>query len=75
MAHHGTNLLVSTDPWYRGIALKYGPDGGVFLSDWCEDGECIAGNHRTSGRIYKIVYGKPQPVRPGPEQEKQCRVG
>ena len=63
VAQHGANLLVSTDDWLRGISLKYGPDGGVYLNDWCEGGECKAGNHRTSGRIYKIVFGKTQPVR------------
>ena len=63
LAKHGDNLLVSTDEWLRGISLKYGPDGGVYLTDWCENGECHAGNHRTSGRIYKIVFGKTQPIR------------
>ena len=24
----------------RGLAIQYGPDGGVYVSDWCDTGEC-----------------------------------
>jgi putative membrane-bound dehydrogenase-like protein len=61
---HGPDFLFAHDPWFRGIDLKYGPDGGVYLSDWCDLGECHDhdGVHRTSGRIYKVTYGKaPRP--------------
>ena len=58
---HGTDFLKTTDPWFRGIDLTGASDGGVFLSDWSDTGECHEsdGVHRTSGRIYKIVYGTP----------------
>ena len=51
------------DPWFRGIDLIAAPDGGVFVSDWSDAGECHDqdGIHRTSGRIYKISYGPPAP--------------
>ena len=51
------------DPWFRGMDLITGPDGGVFIADWSDTGECHDhdGVHRTSGRIYKMTYGKPQP--------------
>ena len=54
----------SADPWFRGIDLLYGPDGGVFIADWSDTGECHDndGVHRSSGRIYKITHG--QPARP-----------
>jgi hypothetical protein len=44
------------DTWFRGIDLATGPDGGVFVLDWSDTGECHenTGVHRTSGRIYKI---------------------
>jgi len=44
-----------------GDELSYGPDGGVFVLDWSDTGECheYSGVHRTSGRIYKITYGQP----------------
>jgi putative membrane-bound dehydrogenase-like protein len=56
---HGPDFLRSTDPWFRCLNLKYGPDGGVYISDWCDVGECHDTHavHRTSGRIYKVTYG------------------
>ena len=47
------------DPWYRGIDISYGPDGGVFISDWTDTGDYHnrTGENRLSGRIYKITYG------------------
>jgi len=61
VAHHGQDLLITKDPWFRGIDLTYGPDGGVFLLDWSDTGECHERNgvHRTSGRIFKITAGNP----------------
>jgi putative heme-binding domain-containing protein len=62
VAHHGKDFLFANDPWFRGIAIDYGPDGGVYVSDWCDTGEChnyqVA--HATTGRIYKVVYGQPK---------------
>jgi putative membrane-bound dehydrogenase-like protein len=59
---HGPDFLRSADLWFRGLNLKYGPDGSVFVSDWSDVGECHDTNsvHRTSGRIYKIAYGAPK---------------
>lgn len=59
---HAPDFLRSEDPWFRGIDLLYGPDGGVFVADWSDIGECHDhdGIHRTSGRIYKVTYGKPK---------------
>ena len=49
------------------MELSYGPDGGVFVLDWSDTGECheSTGVHRTSGRIYKITYGEPKRVEVG----------
>lgn len=48
------------DPWFRGIDLLAAPDGGIFVSDWSDTGECHDhdGIHRSSGRIYKLTYGE-----------------
>jgi putative membrane-bound dehydrogenase-like protein len=64
VAHHGKDFLFANDPWFRGITIRYGPDGGVFVSDWCDTGECHNYDRidRTTGRIYKVTYGKPAPV-------------
>ena len=64
VARHAPDLLRANSDWFRGVELKYGPDGGVFVTDWTDLGECHDrdGIHRRSGRIYKLVHGKaPQP--------------
>lgn len=60
---HDRDFLQIGDPWFRGIDVIQGPDGGVFIADWSDTGECHDhdGVHRTSGRIYKITYGDPKP--------------
>ncbi len=62
VAKHDADFLTVGDPWFRGIDLIQGPDGGVFVSDWSDTGECHEndGVHRSSGRIYKITYGDPK---------------
>jgi len=66
VGHHGKDFLLANDPWFRGLNLEYGPDGGVFVSDWCDTGEChnYLSIDRTNGRMYKIVYGSVTPQHP-----------
>ncbi len=40
VANHGKDFMFANDPWFRGLAIKYGPDGGVFVTDWTDTGEC-----------------------------------
>ena len=56
---HAPDFMKAKDKWFRGIDLLTGPDGNVFVADWSDSGECHDndGVHRSSGRIYKIVYG------------------
>ncbi|MEX2027791.1 MAG: hypothetical protein WEH44_10820, partial [Pirellulaceae bacterium] len=60
--HHGEDLCFFGDEWFRGIDLIYGPDGGVYIADWTDVGECHEndGVHRTSGRIFKVVHEDPR---------------
>ncbi len=62
VARHGTDCFFFGDKWFRGLEIISGPDGGVFVLDWSDTGECheSTGVHRTSGRIYKITYGDPK---------------
>lgn len=55
---HEPDFLMANNRWFRGIDLLYGPDGGVYVADWADVGECHEndGVHRTSGRIYKVSY-------------------
>jgi putative membrane-bound dehydrogenase-like protein len=59
---HEPDILRAADPWFRGLELGYGPDGGVYVLDWSDAGECHehSGVHRTSGRIYKVTSGQAQ---------------
>ena len=62
VATHDDDFLLSDDPWFRAVSIEYGPDGDVYVTDWSDLGECHDrdGIHRTSGRIYKITWGKPR---------------
>ncbi len=61
---HADDFLFANDSWFRGLELKYGPDGAVYIIDWYDTGECHDREaHRTSGRIYKVAYGKPAAVK------------
>ncbi|MEM9645131.1 MAG: PVC-type heme-binding CxxCH protein, partial [Planctomycetota bacterium] len=61
VASHGKDLLRSTDPWFVGVTLAYGPAGEVFVSDWSDTGEChyTKNTRRETGRIYRVTYGNP----------------
>ncbi|HWL07025.1 MAG TPA: PVC-type heme-binding CxxCH protein [Planctomicrobium sp.] len=65
-ATHGPDMCFIADPWFRGMELLTGPDGGVYIADWSDTGECHDhdGVHRTSGRIYKLTYGTPDKIAP-----------
>jgi putative membrane-bound dehydrogenase-like protein len=65
VAHHGKDFLLARDSWFRGLSLLCGPDGGVFVSDWHDTGECHDYDRvEPCGRIFKVVYGKTAAVTP-----------
>lgn len=70
VASHAPDVMRSRDSWHVGVTLQYGPDGGVFVLDWSDTGEChhTKNTQRETGRIFKIVYG--QPVRSDIDLEK-----
>ena len=57
------DFMFANDPWFRGIAVKQGPNGELFVADWCDTGEChnydVADT--TNGRIHRITYGDVKP--------------
>ncbi len=63
-AKHGGDFLMANDPWFRSTVQLTAPDGGVFIADWSDLGECHDndGSYRSSGRIYKVTHGTPKPV-------------
>jgi putative membrane-bound dehydrogenase-like protein len=66
VARHEPDMLHAADPWMRGVEVTYGPDGSVMLVDWSDTGECHenTGVHRTSGRIFRVAFGRPEPRAP-----------
>ncbi len=67
VGHHGPDFLLANDHWFRGINLKYGPDGTVLLIDWYDKNACHRTNpeiwDRTNGRIYRVWYGERRATR------------
>jgi putative membrane-bound dehydrogenase-like protein len=63
VGRHEPDFIKFGDPWFRGVDLDYGPDGGVYVLDWSDTGECHGhdGVNRESGRIYKLTYEGPLP--------------
>jgi putative membrane-bound dehydrogenase-like protein len=63
VVHHGLDFLFAHDAWFRGVSLLSGPDGGVFVSDWHDTGECHNYDQvHACGRVFKVVFGSPKPV-------------
>jgi putative membrane-bound dehydrogenase-like protein len=56
------DFMLVKNPWFRGVDIKMGPEGAMYVADWSDNGECHDhdGVHRTSGRIYRIIYTKPE---------------
>jgi putative membrane-bound dehydrogenase-like protein len=69
VGRHGKDFLVANDRWFRGINLKYGPDGAVYLIDWYDKNACHRTQpeiwDRTSGRLYRV-----SPVTPAGSRRK-----
>lgn len=63
VAKHAPDFLFANDPWFRGLCVKLGPEGGLYVSDWTDTGECH--NYEvadiTNGRVYRVVSGSPKP--------------
>ena len=62
-ASHAPDVIRAADPWFVGVSLAYGPDGGVFVSDFSDTGEChhTRNTRKHTGRIFKVTFGKPKP--------------
>jgi putative membrane-bound dehydrogenase-like protein len=66
VAKHQPDFAPSGDPWFRGVCVKQGPDGSIYITDWSDTGECHnyddATIQRENGRIYKVTYGASEPT-------------
>ncbi|MCE9594300.1 MAG: DUF1080 domain-containing protein [Planctomycetes bacterium] len=66
IGEHRDDFVLANDAWFRGIAIKYGPDGAVYFSDWYDKQAChwteVERWDRTNGRLYRASYGKSKPA-------------
>lgn len=64
----GSGFVNSGDKWYRGLCLRTGPDGSVFVNDWYDQRPCHQLRPHdqdldfNTGRVYKISYGDPKRI-------------
>lgn len=58
VARHAPDFMHAGDSWFRGLVIKCGPEGALYVSDWSDTGECHDYDevHRTSGRIWRVTY-------------------
>ncbi|WP_153557446.1 PVC-type heme-binding CxxCH protein [Roseimaritima sediminicola] len=67
VGRHGKDFLFANDHWFRGINLRYGPDGSVYLIDWYDKNACHRATpeiwDRSNGRLYRVRYGDRRPVK------------
>jgi putative membrane-bound dehydrogenase-like protein len=65
-ARFGGEVVTTSDTWFRPVDMLVGPDGAVYVADWCDK----RANHvdpvdnwdRTKGRVYKIQTPGTKPV-------------
>jgi len=65
IASHGRDVIYANDAWFRGINLRYGPDGAVYLIDWYDPNACHRASpeiwDRTNGRLFRVRHGEIRP--------------
>ncbi|MCF3649388.1 PVC-type heme-binding CxxCH protein [Synoicihabitans lomoniglobus] len=67
--HAGFDLMFAPDTTFMAVDLQYGPDGGVYVIDWCDHQHCHSPREdiweRHNGRIYRMTWSdtwQPAPV-------------
>ncbi len=60
--HAGYDLMFTPDEQYMAIDLQTGPDGAVYMIDWCDMQHChtpaVERIDRTNGRIYRVSWAQ-----------------
>jgi putative membrane-bound dehydrogenase-like protein len=61
--------LTTTDPWFRPVEVKVGPDGGVYVGDFYEAQIAHLRHHEgkidpTNGRVYRLRSPQAKPLKP-----------
>ena len=69
------NFLVCDDHWFRPVSNQTGPDGAMWIMDWCDRYPCYQnaqadpeGVDRELGRIWRVVWTGDQPGKAVPSR-------
>jgi putative membrane-bound dehydrogenase-like protein len=58
--HAGFDLMFTPDLTFVAVDLQYGPDGSVYMIDWCDHQHCHSPRddvwERTNGRVYRVSW-------------------
>src|SRR5262245_8004369 len=64
---YGGDLVLANDTWFAPSDVCLGPDGCVYVADWHDartaHPDPDAEWDRSNGRVYRIAYGEPKPIR------------
>jgi len=56
----GQDMLFVPDQTYVAVDLQYGPDGSIYVIDWCDLQHCHTNNDaqwdRSNGRVYRVAW-------------------
>jgi len=66
-ARHGGDVVTTENIWFRPVDLQVGPDGSVYIADWCDKRinhvDPVDNWDKTRGRIWKIEAEGTKPVK------------
>lgn len=78
IAGHGDDVIFANDAWFRGINLRYGPDGAVYLIDWYDANACHRASpeiwDRSNGRLFRVRFGQIDPMRVNLDTETDAEL-
>jgi len=61
-------IAASANRWFRPVDTKVGPDGAVYIADWCDIRLSHLSPHdnwdKSNGRVYRLQATDAQPVKP-----------
>lgn len=75
------DFLTSSDPWFRPVQVKLGPDGAMYIADFYnkiighyEVDLKHPGRDRTSGRIWRVIYRGEAGYAPPPKMPDMAKM-
>src|SRR5438093_5963499 len=76
------DFLTTTDGWFRPVSEQIGPDGALWIADWCDKYPCYQnaqadpeGVDRHCGRIWRVVHASGKNIKVGSRPELKMNLG